>query len=249
MRVACRAHHQQPELRCVVPPGWLLCKFARLDFAVVRGGQPDPAARAELLLLSPSFLVPRLHHDGLRSGTRWRSVSTCTSCCRTVRLLPEEPMVEGPVPVGVWRGPFGFANLRSALPMNIRAHHPGYPVWAGAQADIDRIETSGASASPHPAAHSCSETQAHHRRRHVRTRSAPGCGPTTSSWALRATTMSSRSWPCPRWWSGRRCGAPGARRGRRTRDGVLSRAGQRRRDASPADRFQSLARMKMRTIG
>jgi len=35
----------------------------------------------------------------------------------------------------------GFANLRSALPMNLKAHHPGYPVWAGAQADIDRIET------------------------------------------------------------------------------------------------------------
>ena len=35
----------------------------------------------------------------------------------------------------------GFANLRSGLPMNIQAHHPGFPVWAGAQADIDRIET------------------------------------------------------------------------------------------------------------
>jgi glutathione S-transferase len=34
----------------------------------------------------------------------------------------------------------GFANLRSALPMNIKSRHPGFPVWAGAQADIDRIE-------------------------------------------------------------------------------------------------------------
>jgi glutathione S-transferase len=25
--------------------------------------------------------------------------------------------------------------------MNIKAHHPGFPVWAGAQADVDRIET------------------------------------------------------------------------------------------------------------
>jgi glutathione S-transferase len=33
----------------------------------------------------------------------------------------------------------GFANLRSALPMNIRAHHPGFRVWTGAQADIDRV--------------------------------------------------------------------------------------------------------------
>jgi glutathione S-transferase len=33
----------------------------------------------------------------------------------------------------------GFANLRSALPMNLKAHYPRFKVWAGAQADIDRI--------------------------------------------------------------------------------------------------------------
>jgi glutathione S-transferase len=35
----------------------------------------------------------------------------------------------------------GFNNLRSALPMNLKARHPGFKVWAGAQADIDRIAT------------------------------------------------------------------------------------------------------------
>src|SRR3546814_9646212 len=33
----------------------------------------------------------------------------------------------------------GFSNLRSALPMNLKAHFPGFRIWAGAQADIDRI--------------------------------------------------------------------------------------------------------------
>ena len=33
----------------------------------------------------------------------------------------------------------GFANLRSALPMNLKAHYPGFKIWAGAQADIDRV--------------------------------------------------------------------------------------------------------------
>jgi glutathione S-transferase len=33
----------------------------------------------------------------------------------------------------------GFANLRAALPMNLKARHPGFKVWAGAQSDIDRI--------------------------------------------------------------------------------------------------------------
>ena len=35
----------------------------------------------------------------------------------------------------------GFSNMRSALPMNIKGNYPGFKVWAGAQADIDRIAT------------------------------------------------------------------------------------------------------------
>ena len=33
----------------------------------------------------------------------------------------------------------GFYNLRSALPMNLKAHYPGFKIWTGAQADIDRV--------------------------------------------------------------------------------------------------------------
>ena len=46
--------------------GWLLCKMANLDFAEQHVGTDDPSTRAELLLLSPSFLVPGLTHDGLK---------------------------------------------------------------------------------------------------------------------------------------------------------------------------------------
>lgn len=35
----------------------------------------------------------------------------------------------------------GFANLRSALPMNLKGHHDGFRVWPGAAADIERITT------------------------------------------------------------------------------------------------------------
>jgi glutathione S-transferase len=35
----------------------------------------------------------------------------------------------------------GFSNLRSALPMNLKAHYPGYKIFAGAQPDIERIKT------------------------------------------------------------------------------------------------------------
>ena len=46
--------------------GWLLCKMAGLDFAEVAVSSDDPSTRAELLLLSPSFLVPCLTHDGIK---------------------------------------------------------------------------------------------------------------------------------------------------------------------------------------
>src|SRR5215475_13291718 len=46
--------------------GWLLCKMAGLDYQEVMAPSDDPSTRAELLLLSPSFLVPCLTHDGVR---------------------------------------------------------------------------------------------------------------------------------------------------------------------------------------
>ena len=46
--------------------GWLLCKLADIDFEPVMVNNDDPSVRAELLLLSPSFLVPCLTHDGVR---------------------------------------------------------------------------------------------------------------------------------------------------------------------------------------
>ena len=33
----------------------------------------------------------------------------------------------------------GFTSLRSALPMNLKGHFPGYKVWSRAQADIDHV--------------------------------------------------------------------------------------------------------------
>ena len=46
--------------------GWLLCRMAGLDFEEEMSPADDPSARAELLLLSPSFLVPCLTHDGIK---------------------------------------------------------------------------------------------------------------------------------------------------------------------------------------
>ncbi len=34
----------------------------------------------------------------------------------------------------------GFANLRSALPMNLKTHHKNFRIFAGAKPDIERIQ-------------------------------------------------------------------------------------------------------------
>jgi glutathione S-transferase len=120
--------------------GWLLCKFADLDFAVEVVDNSDPDARAELLLLSPSFLVPRLQHDDL---VIWDTLAIGEYLNESLggKLLPEDAKTRAWCRSISGEIHSGFAHLRSALPMNIKSFHREFPVWAGAQADIDRIET------------------------------------------------------------------------------------------------------------
>jgi glutathione S-transferase len=119
--------------------GWLLCRMAGLDVDVRVRSLEEASVRAELLLLSPSFLVPSLGHDGV---TVWGTLAIA-------EYLHELRPEAGLLPSGAAERAHcrsisgemhsGFTNLRSALPMNIRAHHPGFRVWTGAQTDVDRV--------------------------------------------------------------------------------------------------------------
>ena len=46
--------------------GWLMCRFSGLRFELDKVALDAPGARAELLLLAPSILVPCLTHRGIR---------------------------------------------------------------------------------------------------------------------------------------------------------------------------------------
>ncbi|HEV8020624.1 MAG TPA: glutathione S-transferase family protein [Candidatus Lustribacter sp.] len=121
--------------------GWLMCKFAGLAFEEQVVPSDDPAVRAELLLLSPSFLVPRLIHKTI---TVWDAVAIAeylNDVKPKAGLLPASRAAAAHCRsiCGEMHG--GFYNLRSALPMNLKAHHPGFKVWPGAQADVDRVTT------------------------------------------------------------------------------------------------------------
>jgi glutathione S-transferase len=116
-----------------------MCKFAGLAFEEQIVPSDDPAVRAELLLLSPSFLVPRLIH---KSITVWDAIAIAeylNDVSPKAGLLPKSRAAAAHCRsiCGEMHG--GFYNLRSALPMNLKAHHPGFKVWPGAQADVDRI--------------------------------------------------------------------------------------------------------------
>jgi glutathione S-transferase len=119
--------------------GWLLCKMAGLDFDEQHVGTDDPSTRAELLLLSPSFLVPCLIHDGLKVWDTLAIVEYLNEIKPEAGLLPADQAQRSHCRAICGEMHSGFANLRSALPMNLKAHFPGFKAWAGARGDIERI--------------------------------------------------------------------------------------------------------------
>jgi glutathione S-transferase len=119
--------------------GWLMCKLAGLELEEVMVSLDDPDARAELLLLSPSFLVPCLTHDGAKVWDTLAIGEYVAEAFPQAGLLPSDRAARAHCRAICGEMHSGFANLRAALPMNLKAHHEGFKVWAGAQADIDRI--------------------------------------------------------------------------------------------------------------
>jgi glutathione S-transferase len=119
--------------------GWLLCKMAGLEFEEEAMSHDDPSSRAELLLLSSSFLVPRLTHDGVTVWDTLAIAEYLNELCPDAGLLPADPAARAHCRAVCGEIHSGFVNLRSALPMNLKSRHPGFKVWAGAQTDVDRV--------------------------------------------------------------------------------------------------------------
>jgi glutathione S-transferase len=119
--------------------GWLLCKMAGLAFEEEMLSSDDPTIRAELMLLSPSFLVPCLTHDGTKVWDTLAIGEYLSELLPDADLLPRERAARAHCRSICGEMHSGFSNLRSALPMNIKAHFPGFKVFAGAAADIERV--------------------------------------------------------------------------------------------------------------
>ncbi len=119
--------------------GWLLAKFAKLDFDEMLVSTDDAEARQELLLLSPSILVPCLTHNGIKVWDTLAIAEYLNEVKPKAGLLPDTLAMRAHCRAICGEMHSGFANLRSALPMNLKGHYPGYKVWVRAQADIERI--------------------------------------------------------------------------------------------------------------
>ncbi len=119
--------------------GWLLCKLAKIDFVEEVLSVDDPTARAELLHLSPSFLVPALTDGDLKVWDTLAIAEYLHEIKPKAGLLPKDKAARSHCRSVCGEMHLGFSNLRAALPMNLKGHYPNFKIWAGAQADIDRV--------------------------------------------------------------------------------------------------------------
>ncbi len=119
--------------------GWLLCRLAGLDFDVKELQNDDPDTRAELLLLAPSFRVPCLTVDGAEIWDTLAIAEYLHERFPEAGLFPADAVERARCRSISGEMHSGFANLRSALPMNLRASYSSFKVWSGVDADIDRI--------------------------------------------------------------------------------------------------------------
>jgi glutathione S-transferase len=119
--------------------GWLLCRMAELEFEEERVDPDDPGNRQELLLLTPSVLVPRLTHDGARVWDTLAIAEYLDEMFPHMRMLPDERVARAHCRSVSGEMHSGFHNLRSALPMNIKARHKRFKIFSGARPDVERI--------------------------------------------------------------------------------------------------------------
>jgi len=119
--------------------GWLLCRMAGLEFQEELLSSDDPDTRAELLLLSPSFLVPCLTDGAIKVWDTLAIGEYLNEAYPAAGLLPQQIAARAHCRSVSGEMHSGFSNLRSALPMNLKADYPDFKIWSGAQADIDRV--------------------------------------------------------------------------------------------------------------
>ena len=120
---------------------WLMLKFSGLPFKEVLVDSHDSSNRAELLLLSPSILVPRLQHNSVIVWDTLAIGEYLNEITPQAKLLPSNVVQRAHCRSICGEMHSGFSALRGSLPMNLKANFKEFKIWSKAQLDIDRILT------------------------------------------------------------------------------------------------------------
>jgi glutathione S-transferase len=119
--------------------GWLLCRMVGLDVVEERVDIDAPETRQELLLLSPSVLVPRLVHDGVTVWDTLAIAEYLNEVAPGAGLFPADRVARAHCRSVSGEMHSGFYNLRSALPMNLKTRHQKFKIFSGARPDVERV--------------------------------------------------------------------------------------------------------------
>ncbi len=127
--------------------GWLLTKLSGLSFKENMVAPEDAAARAEILLLAPSILVPCLTHGDVRVWDTFAIAEYLNEVRPHAGLLPDDRAMRARCRSVCGEMHSGFSALRSALPMNLKGHLSGLQgVVARARRTSPAYSRSGTSA-------------------------------------------------------------------------------------------------------
>lgn len=119
---------------------WLLCRLAGIRVTEKMVALDNPENMAELLLLSPSMLVPRLTHEGASVWDTLAIAEYLHELYPNAGMYPRDRIARAHCRSVSGEIHSGFANLRSALPMNLKVRHQKFPIFSGARPDIERVE-------------------------------------------------------------------------------------------------------------
>ena len=119
--------------------GWLLLRLSGLAFITERISNDDAVARAELLQQTSSIRIPTLEHNGVHIWDVLAIGEYLHECRPQAGLLPTDRAARAHCRAVSGEMHGGFAALRAALPVNLHALRPNFPIWTGVRADIERI--------------------------------------------------------------------------------------------------------------
>jgi glutathione S-transferase len=119
--------------------GWLLLRMSGLRFREVRVGNEDAVARAELLNKTSSTRIPTIEYKGVTVWDTMAIAEFLNELCPAAQMYPTDFATRARCRAVSGEMHAGFAALRSALPVNLHAFRPNFPIWSGVRSDIIRV--------------------------------------------------------------------------------------------------------------